>query len=42
MLGGVVITSLYAGSENNDSPSQHLLIDKILGISDLYAYMETL
>ncbi len=40
MLGGVVITTLYAGIENSSKSSHTLLIDRILGISNLYSYME--
>ena len=35
LLGGVVITSLYAGEENNAKDNYTLLIDRILGISNL-------
>ncbi|OBV29476.1 hypothetical protein BKN38_02295 [Helicobacter sp. CLO-3] len=36
MLGGVVITSLYAGKEHSGAFSRTLLIDKIEGISNLF------
>ena len=36
MLGGVVITSLYAGKEHSGAFSHTLLIDKIQGISNLF------
>ncbi len=35
LLGGVVITSLYAGEENNAKDNYTLLIDRIGGISNL-------
>ena len=42
MFGGVVISTLYAGAENNGRFSHTLLVDRILGMSDLYMYMEGL
>lgn len=43
MLGGVVITSLYAGKEHNGIFSRKtLLIDKIAGMTNLVALLETM
>lgn len=39
MLGGVVISTLYVGKENNGISSRTMLIDKVQGMSDLYSYM---
>lgn len=42
MLGGVVVTSLYAGKEHNGVFSRKaLLIDKITGMTNLVALLET-
>lgn len=43
MLGGVVVTSLYAGKEHNGIFSRKtLLIDKIAGMTNLVALLETM
>ncbi|MBR2494286.1 SH3 domain-containing C40 family peptidase [Helicobacter sp.] len=41
MLGGVVVTSLYAGKEHNGLFSKTLLIDRIVGITNLYSLLDT-
>lgn len=40
MLGGVVITSLYAGKEHNGAFSKKLLIDRVTGITNFYDLLE--
>ena len=41
MLGGVVVTSLYAGKEHNGIFSKTLLIDRVVGITNLYSLLES-
>lgn len=40
MLGGVVVTSLYAGKEHNGIFSKKLLLDRITGITNFYDLLE--
>lgn len=41
MLGGAVVTSLYAGKEHNGIFSKTLLIDRVVGITNLYSLLES-